>query len=91
VGVSVLDEGGQRVPVIMGSYGIGVERAMSAIVECHHDERGIIWPIAVAPFQVAVVVAQVSDAETAALGERVYQDLRPEVIVEEITAATAAA
>ncbi|MBN1172230.1 MAG: proline--tRNA ligase [Micromonosporaceae bacterium] len=86
LGVSVLDESGQRVPVIMGSYGIGVERAMSAIVECHHDERGIVWPMAVAPFQVAVVVAQVADAETAALGERVYQDLRAagvEVIVDD--------
>ncbi|MBT8227079.1 MAG: proline--tRNA ligase [Dactylosporangium sp.] len=86
LGVSVLDESGQRIPVIMGSYGIGVERAMSAIVECHHDERGIIWPMAVAPFQVAVVVAQIGDAETAALGERVYQDLRAagvEVIVDD--------
>jgi prolyl-tRNA synthetase len=59
----------------MGSYGIGVERAMSAIVECHHDDRGIIWPVAVAPFEVAVVIAQPKDEETAAAGEKLYADL----------------
>lgn len=86
LGVSVLDENSQRVPVIMGSYGIGIERAISAIVECHHDERGIVWPLAVAPFQVAVVIAQPKDAETVAVGERVYQRLRAagvEVIVDD--------
>jgi len=75
LGASVLDKDGKRVPVIMGSYGIGVERAMAAIVECHHDERGIVWPVAVAPFDVAVVIAQPNDAETAAVGERCYEEL----------------
>jgi prolyl-tRNA synthetase len=59
----------------MGSYGIGVERAMAAIVERHHDERGIVWPPAVAPFSVVVVVAQSEDEQTAATGEAVYADL----------------
>jgi prolyl-tRNA synthetase len=86
LGVSVLDAAGKRVPVIMGSYGIGVERAMAAIVECHHDAQGIVWPFAVAPFHVAVVIAQSGDAETAAAGERVYERLRAagvEVIVDD--------
>ena len=74
-GVTVLDASGERVHPIMGSYGIGVERAMAAIVECHHDERGIIWPVAVAPFTVAVVVAQSEDPETASVGESVYEQL----------------
>jgi len=72
---AVLDADGKRARMIMGSYGIGVERAMAAIVECHHDAAGIVWPEAVAPFRVAVVVAQTNDPETAKAGERVYQDL----------------
>jgi prolyl-tRNA synthetase len=76
LGANVLDENGKRVPVIMGSYGIGVERAMAAIVEGHHDAQGIVWPAAVAPFDVAVVIAQPEDAETSAVGERVYEELR---------------
>jgi prolyl-tRNA synthetase len=74
-GVTVLDASGERVHPIMGSYGIGVERALAAVVECHHDERGIIWPVAVAPFTVDVVVAQSEDAETAAAGDSVYEQL----------------
>jgi prolyl-tRNA synthetase len=74
-GVTVLDANGERVHPIMGSYGIGVERAMAAIVECHHDERGIIWPVAVAPFAVDVVVAQSEDPESAEVGESVYRQL----------------
>ncbi|MGI5214422.1 proline--tRNA ligase [Plantactinospora sp. CA-290183] len=76
LGVTVLDEAGNRVMPIMGSYGIGVERAISAIVECHHDDRGIRWPMAVAPFQVAVVVAQADDDEVAKVGEEIYRQLR---------------
>jgi prolyl-tRNA synthetase len=84
--VTVLDASGERVHPIMGSYGIGVERAMAAIVECHYDERGIIWPVAVAPFAVVVVVAQSEDAETAEAGESVYERLTAagvEVIIDD--------
>ncbi|WP_326555988.1 proline--tRNA ligase [Micromonospora sp. NBC_01813] len=77
---SVLDQAGKRVPVIMGSYGIGVERAMAAVVESHHDDKGIVWPVAVAPFEVAVVVAQVDDGPVAETGERIYQQLVAERI-----------
>lgn len=75
LGAGVLDPGGGRVPVVMGSYGIGVERAMAAIVEVHHDDRGIVWPLAVAPFQVAVVIAQSDDADVAAAAEEIYAGL----------------
>jgi prolyl-tRNA synthetase len=84
--VTVLDASGERVHPIMGSYGIGVERAMAAIVECHNDERGIIWPVAVAPFAVVVVVAQSEDAETAEAGDLVYEQLTAagvEVIIDD--------
>ncbi|XRQ05610.1 proline--tRNA ligase [Actinomadura welshii] len=76
LGVEVLDPDGGRVPVIMGSYGIGVERAMAAIIETHHDDRGIVWPLAVAPFQVTVVAAQSDDADVAKAAEDVYTSLR---------------
>ncbi len=72
---TVLDAAGARVKIIMGSYGIGVERAMAAIVEGHHDDKGIVWPSSVAPFQVVVVVAQSDDGPVAAAGERIYQQL----------------
>jgi len=63
---------GKPVRPIMGSYGIGVERAMATIVEVHHDDKGIIWPVAVAPFEVVVVIAQQDDPAVAEAGEEVY-------------------
>ena len=75
LGVSVSGPDGKPVRPIMGCYGIGIERAMATIVEIHHDSKGIIWPAAVAPFEVDVVIAQQDDAAVAAAGERVYQAL----------------
>jgi prolyl-tRNA synthetase len=77
---------GKPVKPIMGCYGIGVERAMAAIIEVHHDAKGIVWPAAVAPFEVDVVIAQQDNAEVAEAGERVYQALLAagvEVIVDD--------
>ena len=71
---------------IMGCYGIGVERAMAAIIEVHYDEKGIIWPAAVAPFEAVVVIAQQDDPAVAEAGEQVYQallDAGVEVIVDD--------
>jgi prolyl-tRNA synthetase len=73
--VTVLDAEGKRVHPIMGSYGIGVERAMASVAERHHDDRGIVWPAAVAPFGVVVVVAQSEDPESARVGESLYEQL----------------
>ncbi len=86
IGISVSGPDGKPVRPIMGCYGIGVERAMAAIVEVHYDEKGIVWPAAVAPFEVDVVIAQQDDAAVAAAGERVYQallDAGVEVIVDD--------
>ncbi len=86
IGISVSGPDGKPVRPVMGCYGIGVERAMAAIIEVHHDDKGIIWPAAVAPFAVDVVVAQTDDAAVAAAGERVYQallDAGVEVIVDD--------
>jgi prolyl-tRNA synthetase len=86
IGISVSGPDGKPLRPVMGCYGIGVERAMAAIVEVHHDEKGIIWPAAVAPFEVVVVIAQQDDAAVAAAGEQVYQaliDEGVEVIVDD--------
>lgn len=74
-GVTVLDASGERVHPIMGSYGIGIERALAAIVECHHDDRGIVWPLAVAPFSGVVVIAQSEDPVVARAGADIYDQL----------------
>jgi prolyl-tRNA synthetase len=73
--LSVSGPDGKPVRPIMGSYGIGIERAMAAIIEVHHDRKGIVWPAAVAPFEAVVVVAQQDDADVAGVGEQVYRRL----------------
>jgi len=74
VGARVLDEEGRERPIIMGSYGIGVGRQVAAVVEAHHDEAGIVWPVSVAPFE-AVVTPVGSDAATTAAAEEIYRAL----------------
>jgi prolyl-tRNA synthetase len=73
--LSVLGPEGKPVKPVMGCYGIGVERAMAACIEVHHDDKGIVWPVAVAPFEAVVVVAQQNDAVVAEAGERAYAAL----------------
>jgi prolyl-tRNA synthetase len=71
----VLDENGAARTIVMGSYGIGVERSMAAIVEAHHDEAGIVWPMSVAPFEVVVSVVKPKDVACREVGERLYEAL----------------
>ncbi|WP_208006744.1 proline--tRNA ligase [Aeromicrobium phragmitis] len=73
LGLKVLDENGKLVTVTMGSYGFGVSRAVAAIIENSYDERGIIWPREVAPFDVHLVVAGKDPAQFAAAEELVAQ------------------
>lgn len=73
VGIYYLDERGESHPVVMGSYGIGLERLMAAIIESHHDEAGILWPLSVAPFAVHIVTLGPEYAEMAA---QLESDLR---------------
>jgi prolyl-tRNA synthetase len=72
----VLDEAGKAQPIVMGCYGIGLERTMAAVVESSHDGDGIVWPGAVAPYEVVVSVLNPKDVETAEAGERLYEALR---------------
>jgi prolyl-tRNA synthetase len=75
LGVSVLGADGQRITPVMGCYGIGVERAMAAIVETHNDADGIVWPVAVAPFEVAIVLLNSDDEPTRQAAENLYGQL----------------
>lgn len=76
LGATVQTEDGASVPIVMGSYGIGVGRVMAAIVERCHDERGIIWPTTVAPFEVVITVLNPAEGEPAEAGSRLYDGLR---------------
>jgi len=76
MGATVQTEDGASVPIVMGSYGIGVGRVMAAIVERCHDESGIIWPTAVAPFEVVITVLNPGEGAPAEAGSRLYDGLR---------------
>lgn len=69
----VLDENGRQLPIIMGCYGIGVSRLLSAIVEQHSDENGIVWPRSIAPFDVHVIPVNVKKEEQVELSENVTE------------------
>ena len=73
---TVLTQEGKETPIVMGSYGIGVERILSAAVEQSHDTDGIVWPKAIAPFDVVVTVTNVRQTEMVEAGERLYKELR---------------
>ena len=75
LGANVLDETGRPTPIVMGSYGIGVGRAMAAVVEVSHDDRGIIWPVSVAPFTVVITLLRPDNPGVAEAGDRLYRDL----------------
>ena len=76
MGARVLTQEGKEVPIVMGSYGIGVERILSAAVEQSHDADGIVWPRAIAPFDVIVTVTNVKQKEITDAGEQLYESLR---------------
>lgn len=75
LGLNYLGQDNQNYPVVMGSYGIGIERIMSAIVEQNNDENGIIWPINVAPYKVAIVVINAKDEAQMEIGNELYEKL----------------
>ena len=76
MGATVLNQDGKEVPIVMGSYGIGVERIMAAAVEQRHDADGIIWPKELAPFDVIVTITNIKQDSLRAAGETLYQDLQ---------------
>jgi len=74
LGATVLDENGKERPIIMGSYGIGLGRGVAAVAEVHNDEKGLVWPVAVAPWEVVITLVK-TDEETMAAGEKLYAEL----------------
>jgi prolyl-tRNA synthetase len=75
LGVAVSMADGSTVIPIMGSYGIGVERAMAMIAEVYHDDAGLVWPVQVAPAEVTVLLLSVRDPEAKAAAEVLYSSL----------------
>jgi prolyl-tRNA synthetase len=75
MGARVLDEGGKEVPIIMGSYGIGVERILAGAVELHHDADGILMPMSIAPFHLSMLPLQMQDAQVRETAEKLYKEL----------------
>ena len=76
MGATVLDADGVERTITMGSYGIGIGRAMAAVAETHHDDRGLIWPVAVAPYETVITVASMRDDAAVAAAERLYGELQ---------------
>lgn len=70
-----LDENGQEQLMVMGCYGVGVSRTMAAAIEQHHDEDGIIWPVAIAPYQVVIVPINIKDEAQMTLSNQIYSEL----------------
>ena len=76
MGAMYKDENQKDQPIVMGCYGIGVTRTLAAVVEQHHDENGIIWPMSVAPYHVIVTLVKPEDEAQAEAAERIYAELQ---------------
>lgn len=75
LGANFLDESGNSHPAIMGCYGIGINRIIAAAIEMSHDDKGIIWPIGIAPYQVEVIPLNLDMPEIIELAEKIYGEL----------------
>ncbi|MCM8816145.1 MAG: proline--tRNA ligase [Candidatus Omnitrophica bacterium] len=78
--VLYMDKDGKQKPVVMGCYGIGVSRVVAAIIEGSHDEKGIIWPLSVAPFVAIIVPVNMADNKQVEIANNLYDELRTEKI-----------
>ncbi len=75
MGATFLDENGRSQPMIMGCYGIGVSRTLSAVAEQFNDDRGLIWPVSIAPFHLHIVPVNIKNDEQKELAEQLYASL----------------
>ncbi|HET7451111.1 MAG TPA: His/Gly/Thr/Pro-type tRNA ligase C-terminal domain-containing protein, partial [Thermoanaerobaculia bacterium] len=73
---SFLDENGEKKPMVMGCYGLGIGRTVAAVVEQNHDEAGIVWPAPLAPFDLHLIAMNMGEEENRAEAGRVYAALR---------------
>ena len=76
LGAKFLDDKERQQTVIMGCYGIGVNRILASLCETKHDANGIVWPMSIAPYEVVVSPVNVNEADVAAAGERLYEELK---------------
>jgi prolyl-tRNA synthetase len=75
MGATYLDQNGKAHALIMGCYGIGLNRILAAAIEAHHDENGIIWPMSIAPFHVVVIGLDPKDEEALRVGQDIHDQL----------------
>ena len=75
MGATFLDRDGNLRPAVMGSYGIGLDRLLATVVEANHDERGIIWPPSVAPYDAHLVALNIEQPDVRQAAEKLYEDL----------------
>jgi len=75
MGAGFVDEDGNTKPLVMGCYGIGLNRTMASIIEEHHDENGIIWPLEIAPYGVVIIPAVIKNEDQVKLAEVIYNRL----------------
>jgi len=80
MGAKFIDENGVSKPCVMGTYGIGVGRLMAAAIEQNHDDKGIIWPLSIAPYQVHLCGLFMDNPRAAAAAEKLYQDMQAQGI-----------
>lgn len=71
-----ISESGESKPFMMGCYGIGITRTMASIIEQHHDENGIVWPLSVAPYHVTVIPVNIKDENQMSIAQEIYSKLR---------------
>jgi prolyl-tRNA synthetase len=76
----VNDKNGKPVPIQMGSYGIGISRLVAAIIEVSHDEKGIIWPMQVAPFKASIINLNTKDEKSSIMAQNIYNKLKSKEI-----------
>ncbi len=78
LGALFIDQGGVSHPIVMGCYGIGLDRLLAADIELNHDDKGIIWPISIAPYHVYLCPLYKENSEVAAVAEKIYNELEAE-------------
>jgi prolyl-tRNA synthetase len=76
MGANYLDEKGEEHPIVMGSYGIGVERIMACYIEQNHDEKGVIWNKSLTPFDAHIIALNMKNETVVSSSEKIYSDLK---------------
>ena len=78
MGATFLDEDGTQKPFLMGCYGLGITRVVAAAIEQNHDDNGIVWPTAIAPYEVEIIPLNMDSARVVEAAERIYEECRAE-------------